>query len=383
MKKAVHFGAGNIGRGFIGLLLNLSGYEVTFIDVDDRIVTGLNKAKGYRVIEVGEGGREYTVSGVKAVNGKDIPNAVQKISKADIVTTAVGPGALRAIAPVIAEGLVRRFKAEDPGYLNIIACENTVKASSLLKDYVYEELDKRNREKADMYAGFPDAVVDRIIPPQETEETLDVKVETFKEWIADRNLFKGEIPEIKGMELTDNLTAFVERKIFTLNTGHAGTAYMAYCKGHRCIHEAIEDKEIYDTVKGALLESGISLIELYNFSAQDHKEYIERILRRFKNPELMDSVVRVGRDPLRKLGPEDRLVKPAERALKYGVFPENLCRCIAAGLFFDAEGDEGARKMQAIIKEKGIEKGLEDITGLKPSEPLGQRIISIYRGLTL
>ena len=52
--KAVHFGAGNIGRGFVGLLLHDAGYEVVFADVADALIAQLAEADHYQVHEVGE-----------------------------------------------------------------------------------------------------------------------------------------------------------------------------------------------------------------------------------------------------------------------------------------------------------------------------------------
>ncbi|HPP75292.1 MAG TPA: mannitol-1-phosphate 5-dehydrogenase, partial [Armatimonadota bacterium] len=47
MKKAVQFGAGNIGRGFIGQLFHESGYEVVFVDVVPDVVRLLNEQRCY------------------------------------------------------------------------------------------------------------------------------------------------------------------------------------------------------------------------------------------------------------------------------------------------------------------------------------------------
>jgi len=382
MKKAVHFGAGNIGRGFIGLLLGLSDYEVVFVDVNEEILAALNKNNRYKVLEVGGAEeKEYTVNNVRGINGKEISTVAKEIADADIVTAAVGPNNLKFIAPAIAEGLKIRLEKARPTELNIIACENAVKASTELKDYVYQNLDENLQEKADLYIGFPDSAVDRIVPPQEITESLEVKVEPFKEWIVDQTQFKGEIPEIEGMNLTDNLVAFVERKIFTLNTGHCGTAYMGYYKGYQYIHEAIKDEEIYKTIKEALMESGSSLIEFYGFDEGTHKSYINKILKRFENPALMDSVTRVGRDPLRKLGAKDRLVKPASRAVEMGKFPTNLAKCIALGFLFDVDGDEAAQKIQDKIEKEGIERTLEAVTGLAPEGDLGQEVLKQYKEL--
>ena len=81
-----------------------------------------------------------------------------------------------------------------------------------------------------------------------------VTVEEFSEWIVDETQFKGQIPAIGGMEKTNNLMAFVERKLFTLNTGHVTTSYFGKLKGYRFVKESIEDEGIKADVRATMQE---------------------------------------------------------------------------------------------------------------------------------
>ena len=382
MKKAVHFGAGNIGRGFIGLLLNLSDYEVVFADIDQEIISELNKKNSYRVSEIGaEKEKHYQVDNVRGVLSNKTHQLVEEIKDAELITAAVGVNNLKYLAETISEGIKLRIAEGSDRYLNIIACENAVRATSKLKKEVYKFLTQEEEKKAEKLVGFVDSAVDRIVPPQKNENKLDVKVEPFKEWIVDKNQFKGKIPIIEGMTPRDNLLAFVERKIYTLNTGHAAAAYLGFYHDYHYIHQAINNEEIYNTVKSALKESGQSLIKLYDFDSKKHEQYIEKILKRFKNPALKDSVERVGREPMRKLSEEDRLVKPALRAIENDITPTGLSKSIAAALFFDVEEDKQSKKMQKLIKEKGVEQALEEITTIKSDSKLGKEILNKYQNM--
>src|SRR5471030_3554609 len=142
---------------------------------------------------------------------------------------------------------------------------------------------RKMKKPVEAHVGFVDSAVDRIVPPAAagTTDPLEVTVETFSEWIVDKTQFKGPLPEIAGMELTDNLMAFVERKLFTLNTGHAITAYLGQHAGHKTIRDAILDPAIRQVVKGAMEESGAVLINRYGFDAKKHAAYINKILQRF------------------------------------------------------------------------------------------------------
>ncbi|GLB59172.1 mannitol-1-phosphate 5-dehydrogenase [Cytobacillus sp. NCCP-133] len=368
---AVHFGAGNIGRGFIGSLLNKSGYKVCFVDVNKEVVDLLNERKKYRVVLADENSEEMEVDQVFAINSMTHKeDVIDHIAKADLVTTAVGPTILPLIAEVIASGLMKRIQGlKQP--LNIIACENMIGASSFLKEQVYQKIDASDVELFDEYFGFPDAAVDRIVPNQTNEDKLKVAVEPFYEWVVDQTKTVGGNPAVEGIHYVDNLSAYIERKLFTVNTGHAVAAYLGYKHGLNTIMEAMENNEIYTNVENALKESGAVLVEKYGFDENEHSAYIAQILSRFQNIHISDEITRVARGPLRKLGPNDRLISPARQYVELlGGQPIHLAKAIAAALQYDYQGDEEAVKLQEMIRKQGIEATLIEVGGLEPGHPL-------------
>ena len=382
MKNAVHFGAGNIGRGFIGKLLADADVEVTFADVDTPLVDQLSHKQEYKVKVVGTECQIETVTHVTAVNSAS-EDVIERIAKTDLVTTAVGPNVLDIIAKTIATGITKRFESGNESPLNIIACENMVRGTTHLKGEVYKHLDNSLHGKADELVGFVDSAVDRIVPPAEAanDDPLEVTVESFSEWIVDEQQFKGEIPDISGMEKTDNLMAFVERKLFTLNTGHCITAYLGCLKGHQTIRQAIEDPDIRADVKQAMFESGEVLIRRYGFDRELHSAYIDKILSRFANPYLVDEVDRVGRQPIRKLGANDRLVKPLLGTIEYGTENQTLLKGIAAALKYKSEDDPQAIELQTSLQEHGIRHTLARYTGLDENSKEVAQIESFFAAL--
>ena len=364
MKKAIHFGAGKIGRGFIGAILSENNYEVCFADINEIVISELNNKREYTVEVVGQKCKEIIIKNVCGVlsNGEEI---LEKIKEAEIITTAVGPNVLKIIAKTLATGLEKRKDVKEKKYLNIIACENMIKGTTALKEEIFKYLSEEAKYYVNQYVGFPDSAVDRIVPPMEkTSDILKVRVEEFNEWIVDKTQFKGEIPELKGMTLTDNLMAFIERKLFTLNTGHAITAYLGVEKGYRTIKESIEDKNIREIVLGAMKESGEVLIKRYGFDREKHYSYINKILGRFENPYLVDEVVRVGREPLRKLSFNDRLIKPLRGTLEYETKNENLILGIAAAFNYRNESDIQAVELEKKLNEKSFDEFFYEVTGL-------------------
>lgn len=361
MKKAVHFGAGNIGRGFIGFLLSRSGFEVTFVDVDRELVDYLNKHGRYSVVEkYGEKETVIPVEGVKALVFEEEGEIIKNIAEADIITTSVGPKVLEVISGVIKKGLLKREK-ENLEPVNVIACENLIRASSHLKEYILRDSDKEEREIISKISGFPDAAVDRIVPPQERDYSK-VMVEPYFEWTVEKPGFKGEILEIKGITWVEDLEPYIERKIFILNAGHAVCAYLGYLKGYRTIEESLKDPEILSTVTGAMRESSYYLSK--KFAIEGLEEYIKKTLDRFKNKALKDSVERVGREPLRKLSINERLVRPAKEVADLGAKPVNLAKGIAAALLFDYPEDKEALRLKEMIENQGMDYVINYVLGL-------------------
>jgi mannitol-1-phosphate 5-dehydrogenase len=376
---AVHFGAGNIGRGFIGSLLYQSGFETCFVDVNSEIVDLLNEKQEYRVVLADHSQEELLIKNVRAINSQNDPDKViAAIAKADLVTAAVGPNILPHISGLIVEGLRKRIQTTDKP-LNIIACENMIGGSTLLKEKVYEKISEEEKGIFNQHFGFPDAAVDRIVPNQSNEDKLMVMVEPFYEWAVDQTKIVGEKPPVEGITFVDDLKPYIERKLFTVNTGHAVAAYLGYYAGIQTINEAMERGEIKTLVEKTLQETGLLLVKKYNFELEKHQEYIQKIINRFSNPYISDEVTRVGRSPIRKLGPNDRLIGPAKQYIEVvEEKPVYLAKSIAAALMYDYQQDEEAVEIQESIQSKGLEPTIELYTQLEKGTALVKLIVEQY-----
>lgn len=379
---AVHFGAGNIGRGFIGSLLYQSGFETCFVDVNSELVDLINEKKEYRVVLAEDAKQESVIRNVRALNSQQSSEKViETIVEAEVVTTAVGPHILRFIAPLLAEGLRKRY-SETAKPLNIIACENMIGGSTLLKEKVYEYLTEEEKVLFDKRFGFPDSAVDRIVPNQTNEDKLMVIVEPFYEWVVDETKIVGKTPAIQGITFVKDLVPYIERKLFTVNTGHAIAAYLGYHFGIETINKAMENEAVHSLVEGALKESGAFLTKKYEFDAEVHFQYVMKIAKRFLNPHISDEVTRVARSPIRKLGPKDRLVSPTQQYIDVvGDEPAYLVKGIAATLLYDFAGDEEAMQVQKTIQGAGLEAAIEEFTKLDPSSALFRLIVEQYHAL--
>ncbi|WDL99072.1 mannitol-1-phosphate 5-dehydrogenase [Alicyclobacillus sp. ALC3] len=374
MRTAVHFGAGNIGRGFIGLLLHHAGYEVVFADVVPGLVEQLDRDRMYRVLTLDEQVEEAHVTGVRAVLIGS-PDCVREIALAEVVTTAVGLGNLDSTAAVIAEGLRLRREQNAESLLNVLACENAVRATSTLRDAVLRHVGDR----ADLqtwiadHVGFADVAVDRIAPNREGYATLplDAVVERFFEWDVEKAGLVAPL-KVPGATLVDELDPYLERKLFILNSAHATAAYAGYHKGLPTILEAMRDKDIARLVEAVQLEAAAALaVRHKSLTLPALTHYAESVRARFLNPHIHDQVERVGRDPLRKLSAPDRLVSPLLLAQKAGLPTPALIEAIALGLHYDNSADEAAVRVQDLIREHGVMWTAAQVTGIGDELVLG------------
>lgn len=367
--KAVHFGAGNIGRGFIGYLLSKSDYDITFVDISDFLVDNINKYGRYKVITLSDSKSEEEINNVKAVNLNDSEKIEQIILETDLITTSIGANNLKSTGKLLKDLLMKRFKEGKNTPLDIIACENALFATNILKEPILEGANEDFKNYLEKYVGFPNSAVDRIVPNVQIDKELpiDVAVEDFYEWDVEKNSVKIN-KNIKGADYVDNLEPYLERKLFLLNGAHAATAYIGYLKGYKYIHEAIKDEFIRNIAIGFHKEAIQALSKKHNLSIEDLNKYSKKLIRRFENAYLKDELYRVGRDPIRKLSSKDRLVTPLKLCYNLDMKYDNILYGIAAGFLFNYNEDEKAKQIQESISEKGIENAISDVTGLKEND---------------
>jgi mannitol-1-phosphate 5-dehydrogenase len=402
--RVVQFGAGNVGRGFTGQLFADAGAEVVFVDIAPQIVAALNERGCYELRLVGPRRHEtVTIRGVRAVDGRDREAVAREVAGecvgappgrlpgADLVCTAVGVAALPHIAPGLAAGLARRPPEAPP--LNVLLCENQPHASALLRDLLANEgvtALSSSLHPVTLSPSYPfspvglvETVVSRMVPGATPEERardpLLVVAEDYDRLPLDARAVVGVLPPIPGLEPRTDFEALVERKLFVHNMGHAVAAYHGYHAGEATIHAALADAGIADAVRGALEEGSEAVTRRHGLDRAEQAAYVADLLFRFANPALADTVARVGRDPIRKLRRDDRLVGAALLALARGVEPTEIVRGIGAALRFDPADDPAAVTLQAELRERGLDAVLAARCGLPPEHPLAARVRAACR----
>jgi mannitol-1-phosphate 5-dehydrogenase len=371
MPKAIHFGAGKIGRGFIGAVLREAGYDVVFADVNQEVIDLINKEGKYTVHITDKTVYQKEISGISAVNSSS-EKMLELIAEADLLTTAVSLKVLPFVAPVIAKGLESRKAAGNMQPMNIICCENGIRATSTLKGMVEADLDDDTKEWTKGKIGFADSSVDRIVPMLTLENPLDVAVEEFYEWNVDQGLLVGELLPVSGMNLTDNLDSCVEKKLFTLNTGHCTTAFLGMMKGYTYIHEAVTDPAIQEIVRSVMHQSGAALIKKFGIDPEYHANYVDIIISRFSNPHLQDLVARVGSDPVRKLGGNLYFAYPIKMAMEFGLPYDRIAVAAAAALHCDNPKDPQSVEIRQTVAEIGPGAAFSKFSGITDEAAIAQ-----------
>jgi mannitol-1-phosphate 5-dehydrogenase len=376
-RTVVQFGAGSIGRGFMGQIFTEAGYEVVFVDVAPQLVAALDERRSYPLRLVGPDRFEtLTIRPVRAVDGRDAEAVAQEIAACEFACTAVGVGVLPRLSPTLAKGIRARGRV-----LDVILCENQLHCSELLRTSLREHL--TDEEVAGV--GLVESVVSRMVPvvPDDAlrEDPLIAVAEDYPRLPVDPLGFEGEPPPVPALELVEDFFAYFERKLYVHNLGHAVAAYLGYLAGSQHIHDALAVPQIEEMVGGAMEESSLALTRKHGMDPGELARHRADLLRRFRNAALGDTVLRVGRDPVRKLRAGDRLVGAAQNCLDWDVEPERIAWGIAAALHFDPPDDPGAGAVQQVVGVEGVETAFERFTGQGPDGELGERVLPAWHRL--
>ena len=384
----VQFGAGNIGRSLVGQLFSAAGWKVVFLDVADETIDALNARGCYEVTikdRLPEGKPPIIrVDNVSGINLKNEDEAATAIAQADIVGTSVGAANLASACRLVAKVLPVRKKP-----LSVLLCENLHGAAALAKQYAADALPHSHLAET---IGFVEAAISKMVPSTPAEvrkaDPLTVWAEAYNTLYLDADAFIGTPPRIPGIAWRRPFAAYVDRKLFLHNFGHAAAAYNGFQAGKRFIWECMEDKAVRAETEGCMMETAraLSIRHADVFTYDENKAWADDLLRRFGNKALADTVFRVGRDLKRKLGPDDRCIGALRLLAKNGLPHRHTARTIAAGLRFFPEDEQGGHfpgdeEIVSAAKKHGPEQVLESLCGLnRPGDaPLVTEIAQHYR----
>ncbi len=379
--KAVHFGAGKIGRGFIAELLHDTGYEIVFVDVNEAVNQELNQYHNYYLYVIEENYRRKEIDKVSSLSPvTQAEEVIKAVVDADLVTTAVLADNFSKIAKNLAEGLKERLNAGKER-INVIPCENAILCGDMLKKEIIKT-GMIEEEQLEQIAAIPNTAVDRMVFGTNRDGRDGIEIGKDHELVIEKDkLADPKQKPIRGAEYTDNLQKFLERKLYVINCGHAWSGYMAHLMGYKIIQDYFAKKTNVEMTRAVMKEVAALVEKKHGFSHEEMEDYVNFALNRFLTPGITDTVERISRAPIRKLGANDRLVGPASQCEKLGLPNELLLKGIAAAFLFDVKTDEQSVELLDYVKENGIEKAVSHFTGIKEGTRMFREIVSNYKSL--
>lgn len=379
MKKLVIFGAGKIGRSFIAQLFARSNYEVVFIDKDEVVIDAINARKEYSVIvKDSSGDKVLSVRNLRGIQASRTSEISKEISTADIMATSVGPKAIPFITPTIAKGILERHEKYPDSPLDIILAENLRNASEIVGKGIEAHLGKSIDINA--YLGLIETSIGKMVPimPKKivAKDPLIVYAEPYNTLILDKKSFKNLMPNVAGLAPKENMAAWVDRKSFIHNLGHAATAYYGFIHHpeSKYMFEIMAQEKVYDFTKTVMSQAADILLEEYpnEFTKNDLEDHIDDLICRFSNQALGDTVYRVGQDLYRKLGPEDRVVGAIRMAIKTNMPYDRILKVVDYAIRFQAKDEQGSRTTSDTQFTEEAKKGktyiLNKVCGLSEKE---------------
>ena len=384
--RCVIFGAGKIARGFIGHLLYLSDIPFTFVEKADALADLINERGQYTVNILGAPEQNCVVKGAKALKFDQKEEIATAIAEADCVFNAVGGKNLGDIVPYLTAGIEK--KARKGGKLNFVTCENWKKPADILRDGIAAQISEEARPYFETNVGITEAVIMRSAIESDAEllkkDPLIVNVQNFWELPVDASRLAGELPPIKGLKLIAEFTGFLERKFYTYNAANGTVSYLGGLLGYEKIADAAHDEWILKILDGVYSETARALSAKHNFPLDEQLAFTLTSKRKLQDYTIVDFIERNARDPLRKLGPDDRLVGSARLVESFGIVPENLATAIAAAIHYVSPGDEFAVELGRLRTECGIDYILENVCKLDPKGALAMLVkekIEMLKGM--
>ena len=366
-----------VGFGFGAIQAGLFLYEafgsgafrrLVVAEVLPEVVAAVREAQGHFAVNIAHADRVERAR-VGPVEVEDPAQAVDRerlsaaIAQAEEIGTAIpsvayyvspGPGSLHRI---LAEGLRRKAAGRGPRAV-IYTAENHNHAAEILEEKVMAEIPGGEREAVHARVRFLNTVIGKMsgivtdvgeirsreLAPITPAAERAFLVEAFNRILISKIRFEEGPGQpafrrgIQAFEEKEDLLPFEEAKLYGHNATHALAAYVGAVRGVEHIADLRALPGIMAFLRAAFIEeSGEALVRKRAgvdalFTPPGYAAYADDLLNRMTNPHLRDSVERVGRDPARKLGWDDRLMGTMRVALQQGVAPRRYAWGAAAAL---------------------------------------------------
>ena len=383
-KQMVIWGAGKIGRGFIGDLFDEAGYKLVFVDVNKDLVEQMRVQNSYTLYHLkSETQQNKRIISDFTVLHTDEKEEVQKaLLGTSLMALSLFPNAFDSTARQIAAHLEQRKEYEEAPPLQIIICANIHHPAPIFASYIEKHLSSEGKKYFSTQVALIESLVIRMaVPPKPEmieEDPLVIMTNGYEELTVDGSAFLTEYPSVPGLRFSKNIHAEEVRKMYTYNMVHAVFAYTGNVYGHLTIAQALQEKAIMTIVHGALKEIGSALIARFGFSEEEMAQWNQQVIENMSNPILGDTIARVGADPKRKLAKNDRLIGPALICREEGIYPYYLSVAIASAFLYANNDDAAAVEIQDYLSYYSVKQALAHYCGISDKPELVSLIAGLY-----
>lgn len=380
-KTFVGFGFGPIQSGLFLYEAYQSGKfdRLVVAEVAEHIVGSLRGSDGNYAVNIAgkDGVAVQKVAGIEVLNPYipvDQQRLIAVISECDEVATALPSVEFfdrgqPSPAALLAHGLLQRMKQSDSRQTLVYAAENHNHAAEMLRNSVRSHFPKAAWPWLDEHVQFVNTVIGKMsgivddpteiaqagLQPVVRGGTQAILVEEFNSILIEHIRLAEFTRGIEVFEEKAQLLPFEEAKLYGHNAAHALLGYLAHRDGLSFMSEAKGEPLMQVVAEAFLEESGVPLCQKHTgldplFTKVGWREYTTELLQRMTNPYLRDRVDRVIRDPMRKLGWNDRLIGCIRLGLQYGVQPQRYLKGAAAALEM-LMGDLGPDRARQVLSE--------------------------------
>lgn len=379
--NAVIFGGGKIARGFVAQLLHQSRFHITFVELNEKLVESLNQNQKYYVNVMGNAGESQWITDFQCVSLTDIPAIAKALRTADIAFTSVGGKNLDSLAKTIAEAFGQIAGELEGRTFTIVTCENWKEPGKQLQVGIERELkDEKLQGLFEKHVGVSEAVILRsgveATPDVLKIDANAVSVTDYWELPIDKSRMKGELVSFKGVNYKDNFAGFLQQKLYTFNTTNATIAYVGRLRGLELLSDAANDPEIVKLVERVHAEINPAIAAEMGLALEEQETFSRKAIKKYQDKSVTDFTERHARDPIRKIGPNDRIVGTMRLVEKHGVAYDALAVTLAAALFYPVTNPEDptAVQLQKMRTEQGIDVVLKEVCKISPEEKMGKTV---------
>jgi len=366
---ATIIGGGRIGRGFVASLLKRNQVEANFFDADQELVKNFEQNSSYTVHVLGNEEENTIVNGYKIYHIDNKQAWANELNRTDIIFTAVGGKNLASLGKTIGKNYQQALAKERVPSFILITCENWMTPAEDLQQAIEEQLTDTEKNifwrNVDVTQSVIRASGTSAPNGEETTNPLDTWVQDY--WVLPvdgKRIQNHQSPNWNYFEFKDDFGEMLAQKIYTNNTSVALIAYLGYLKGIKYVADAANDPEIEPILEMGYEEINKALIYSLGVSEKSQLEFSRVAEAKYKDYSIVDEIIRIGRDPIRKLALDDRLIGPANMALDAGINPKAISLATAAAIYFDYSKDPSSVELKRIRETQGVDAVLEEVCSI-------------------